>query len=648
MSYPRPSLPGNFTPGGICPGRDRRGVIVVLTGFMLCVIFAFMALSVDSGRIVLTETEMQNAVDAAALAASQEIAAAVHNAGQEGTDPTVDPNSIAAEAARDMAATVAAANGVHIDPQTDVRFGKRRYDPDTNSWPIVWDATPVNVVQVVARKDNPDATAADAKLPLAFGWAIGRDSVDLTASATAFVEARDMVLVLDFSGSMNDDSDLNAIDDFGTEAVTENLGDIYQALDIQGLDDLPVEPAYLRVVGEPGHRCSPQCAVTFKGKEVFVESTKDLSNVVLQYSNGVHQKFDNLSGHSGTFSGTLINTNQTIKHVWVKSGCNASGDGPGYGEKFSDTNQAVKEAFGLDEVAYPYPSGSWNDFINHCRNDNAVKNAGYRQMYGGVCFADYLLRKKAYASQTPDLWKTPHYPFHAVKNGASLFLEFLSELDFGDEVGLVSYGTYAMWETEHDDEELTVNISNNPITSQYSVIDQIQRHHQASHYANYTGMGDGVLKAREMLVGNASDADDFGHSRYGARPTMILMTDGQANRRKSNWSLPSDFSWHDWTDYDGDGTADYSTSDKNKQYAFWEATEAIRRGVTIHTMAVGAGADRDIMRAIAFAGDGVFISVPGGSTISEMEDQMLEAFSQIAANVPPAKLVYDLQAPEED
>ena len=42
--------------------QQRRGVIVVLTAFLLTVLFAFLALSVDTGRVVLTETEMQNAV----------------------------------------------------------------------------------------------------------------------------------------------------------------------------------------------------------------------------------------------------------------------------------------------------------------------------------------------------------------------------------------------------------------------------------------------------------------------------------------------------------------------------------------------------------------------------------------------------------
>ena len=124
------------------------------------------------------------------------------------------------------------------------------------------------------------------------------------------------------------------------------------------------------------------------------------------------------------------------------------------------------------------------------------------------------------------------------------------------------------------------------------------------------------------------------------------MTDGVPNETPSSWNLPAGFNWAAWTDYDHDGTADYvptgTTAEKrHKAYAFWEATEAINHGITVHTVCVGGLGDRDLMRAIAFAGGGVYANVPGGSTVSEMEEQLLEAFGQIAAKVPPAQLVYE-------
>jgi Flp pilus assembly protein TadG len=69
---------------------------------------------------------------------------------------------------------------------------------------------------------------------------------------------------------------------------------------------------------------------------VYVTSTKDLSNVVLQFEYGEHQKFEPLSGYSGTFAGTGEHAAKVITGVWIKSGCYTSGDGPGYGEYVAD------------------------------------------------------------------------------------------------------------------------------------------------------------------------------------------------------------------------------------------------------------------------------------------------------------------------
>jgi LPXTG-motif cell wall-anchored protein len=63
-------------------------------------------------------------------------------------------------------------------------------------------------------------------------------------------------------------------------------------------------------------------------------SSKDLSNVVARFCDGTTQRFEGLSGYVGTFAGTGANANKQITTVWVKSGNNASGDGPGYGQRF--------------------------------------------------------------------------------------------------------------------------------------------------------------------------------------------------------------------------------------------------------------------------------------------------------------------------
>ncbi len=570
---------------------QRRGIVVVLTGFALAAIFAFVALSVDTGRMVLAETEMQNAVDAASLAAAQEITAAVYAAGQGTGSANIDANSIAVDAARLIAEEVAAANGVYIDPATDVRFGKRKYDEDTNTWPIQWDATPFNVVQVVARRTNEDSSAPDGQFPLAFGWAVGRTQVPIQTTATAFVEARDLVVVLDFSASMNDDSSLRS--GLGESVAEDALDDMWDSL----------------VDADPQFRGTNQAKFpadgfgdvdSYYGTYVSSSSTSSIRSQL-----GLNEK----------------NPDGSRKYPFPQTGRYSSGN-----EKYKPSNSKS--------------DWLWNDYIKHVKN----KSGTYRKRYGYRTLMDYLQERRYARTSSEDLWRTPHYPFHAIKEGSSLFLDFLTDLDFGDEVGLVSYGKWAVQEMTHYDGEVDIDISDDPITNDYAIIDTIQRRHQAGDYSGWTGMGDGILKGRELLVGDADDPDDEGYSRYGARPTMIIMTDGQTNQGPSNWDLPGGFNWADWTDYDGDGVADYSTSNWKKQYSFWEATQAINRGITLHTLAVGAGADRDLMKAIAFAGGGIFINVPGGATVQEMESQLLDAFRNIASKVPPAKLVYELTA----
>jgi Flp pilus assembly protein TadG len=567
----------------------RRGVILVLTGFCLVALFAFVALSVDAGRMVLTSTKMQNAVDAAALAAAQEISAAIHAAGQGEGSANIDVNSIAVDQARAMAVQVAEANGLYIDPDQDVLFGKRVYNEADGTWPIQWNGSPFNVVKVVGRKTDEDVSAPDGQLPLAFGWAVGRSKVPLTASATAFVEARDLVVVLDFSASMNDDSTLN--DSALAQAQVESqLDAMWSSL----------------------QTANPKWPSTTTSK--FPSGGFGLVNSAV----GTYLSSTDTNTIFSSLQLNARNGDGSAKYPFPQSGRNSNG---------TPKNKLSASA---NDTA-------WKNYINY------VKGMGgsYSKKYGYRTLLSYLQNSKNGWYESEDLWRTPHYPFHAVKQGASLFFDFLTDLDFGDEVGIVSYGTYAVKEWDHHDGEVDIDISCDPITSDYATLDSIQVRHQAGHYDDYTGMGDGILKGRELLLGVDSDPDDEGFSRYGARPTMIVMTDGQANRCPSGWALPGSFKWKDWTDYDGNGVANYTTTDKNKQYAFWEATKAIDRGATLHTLAVGADGDRALMEAIAYAGGGIYINVPGGSTVGAMETQLRDAFKQIASKVPPAKLVYE-------
>jgi large repetitive protein len=84
---------------------------------------------------------------------------------------------------------------------------------------------------------------------------------------------------------------------------------------------------------DAGQSCMPEVSADFAANalSVVASSTKDLSNVVLKFHDNSTEKFDNLSGLSRTFSGSKGNSGKCIVGIWIKSGCNQSNDGPGYG-----------------------------------------------------------------------------------------------------------------------------------------------------------------------------------------------------------------------------------------------------------------------------------------------------------------------------
>lgn len=583
------------------PGdQSRRGAFMVMAVPFLIATMGFMAVGIDIAVITMTKTKMRNAVEAAALAAAQQITDAVQTTADgitEGADVSAsvqDANSIAVEAAKAMAQKVAGLNGVYVDPETDVKFGKR-YQDSSGTFHMIWGegAKPFNVVKVIARRDNSEEGKPDSKLQLFFAGILGEKTATVTTSAIAFIEARDIVLVLDYSGSMSYDSEFDAMSSYrlGQSNVEANLDDIWNTLVDSGVtysnsDKLKFPPnGYGRIDSAEGTYLSSY-------DDDYIFSALGLDEV---------------------------DANGNLKYPFPQEGKdyygNLQGQPTGY------TNKSL-----------------WKGYIRWVRTSRSVSNYGYQKKYGYRTLMGYLIGRRKKNNQSEDLWRAPIYPFHAMKNGVTLFTQFLGGLEFGDHIGLVTYDETSRVESVLNDDGVpeTVNLGDDLITNNYADINTIQRHKQASHYAPYTGMGYGISDARELLQS---------HGRAGARPTILVMTDGNANRSPYGWSLPGNWNWDNVTDFDGDGQADYSTSDRNKQYAFWQAVEAANLGYTVHTMTVGEGADRSFMQAMAKACNGICIDAPGGATIEDMKSQLLIAFGKIAANVPPAKLLAD---PESD
>ncbi|MEZ6067518.1 MAG: VWA domain-containing protein [Planctomycetaceae bacterium] len=157
----------------------RRGIIMVITAVMLIVLFAFVAFSVDVGYMTLTKGQLQNAADAAAMAGVRELANG-ENAVQDAAKEIALENEAAGY-------PVSLANGDILIGRFD--YASKTFTPTAGS---------ANAVQVTARV---------ADQPLFFAPILKSHDFDMSATGIAMLNPRDIVFVVDLSGSMNDDTE---------------------------------------------------------------------------------------------------------------------------------------------------------------------------------------------------------------------------------------------------------------------------------------------------------------------------------------------------------------------------------------------------------------------------------------------------------
>ena len=194
--------------------KQRKGAMLVLIVVLLIAFMVTVAFTVDVAHMHLTRTELRTSTDAAAKAAAVELSI------------TQDRNLAIARGQ-----SIALQNSVAGDPlildNGDFDFGN---SSSTNSGKFVFDPTsfPTNSVRVDGRRT---AGSPSGSVPLFFGNVMGVKFFEPTQQAAATYIERDIVLVVDRSGSMRGQkfADLvSAIDVFTATldetAVEERVG----------------------------------------------------------------------------------------------------------------------------------------------------------------------------------------------------------------------------------------------------------------------------------------------------------------------------------------------------------------------------------------------------------------------------------------
>ena len=567
------------------PADARRGTILVLTAVLMVVLLGFVAMTVDVGFIELTRTQLQSAADASALSGAMELS---------GSD---DPALVRANA-RDAVVQTAAMHragdkaSVAIDPVSDITFGKLVWNGNSQTYKIQWgeDQTPYNVIKVRAMRTT--GAGGDNRLPLFFSPAMGSNKADVGAEAIATFQPRDIMVVLDFSGSMNDDSCFGAISKLGRSYIESNLQTMWTQLGSPVYGNLTFTPQYAKLKGRAASGTIPHIDVTYKRSSVEVASTLNLSSVRLKFSSGATQTFSGLTGLLKVLQGSGSNSGKDITNCWVISGTNASLSSGKLGEQFDFTAANIKTALGLT-TPYPYPGGSWDEYIQAVQSSsNNIKAAGYRDRYGYMTWLEYLQTQRYGSADTPDLWKTSEQPVGSMKDAVGLFTDYLVEMEAEDNVGLAIY-THTNSDGAILEHGLFHNLNQIKTTTQ-------QR--QAGHYKSGTNISAGMKIGRDELVQ---------HARPRAARLMVLMTDGIPNEPSNATAA-----------------------------VIAEANSAKDAKIKILTISLGTGADTALMQQVADISGGEHFNVPGGSSISDLQAQLEVTFRKIA-NSRTLRLIND-------
>jgi len=603
----------------------RRAAVAVQIAVSLTVIIGFAALTVDVGAMYNAKAELQRTADAAALAA----------AGMLGEYGLVDPM----DAARDAALEFANQNTVWgqsmlIDRDKDITLGRAHYDAQQNKYSFAATDSLPDAVRVRVRMTND---SMNGPLALVFAGIFGSNHTELTAEAIAMMVPRDIAIVADLSGSMNDDCELRNVhnhqiclfDVWAGLPKSKGQAGIYAGSDpLEPGDPGPGDLHPATGPGLPGHYGGnpnpfneafddsedhgPRWGwMTTWGTDLLPGTYDPVADTGLYHLPRYQDTTDpeveqNLieAGYSAAERDAILSSANDSSTTYYRnrvkvmlglagwhSGMTAGkySSGPGNGNSIIGDGELVQT------VDYPFSGGSWNDYVNYVKGNSSMTSgdSGFKYRFGIKTYVNYLLERKPQHSQTAELSLTPAQPVHAVKEAVQHMVDVIHALETLDQVSLEVYG-----QTVHHEQDLT--------TEYFDVSDRLLDM-QAGYYDTWTNMGGGIAQGVAELTGP--------RARSASRKIMILLTDGQANVNESG------------------GCGDYTGG---KAYALAQAQVAADAGIRIFAVSHGYGADQYTMAQIAETAEGEHYHAEG--SIEEYSEE-LESIFQLLGGQRPVELI---------
>jgi hypothetical protein len=574
----------------------RRGSILTPTVlFGATVGMGVAALAVDTGLMFAAKQELRNAADAAALAAASQL-------GQPGaTEASV------AEAARIAALNQVAHEGADL-LTADVILGHATMSG--SQYVFHPHTMPYDAVKVTLRRDS---SVSDGPISLVFAQGLGMQSTDLSASATAMIVPRDISVVIDLSGSMNDDSELRHYKDFDSESgngtrpgVTVNLMPIWDALPVsKGRNGIkngsnpsaPVQPPSGgnsqpgNGSGSPGYAGGntgegPRWGwMTKYGSNIVLgtytpvgdsglyyipkSSTTTDSDVVANLTECGYSSTERSAMLSGSNDGSTTNYRSRVKVLLGLAGWKSGKSGGKYGTSGGNGDNKVDSGELTQTITYPFNGGSWDNYIDYMTNASEMRNTdgNWHYRFGIKTFTNYLLEKYNNHSDTPDLANCPEEPLHSVKVAVQALVDELIDMDSDDHVSLETFAQYGNHRVN-----LAWPSGGQTLAQVLQLVPDNLNGMQSGHFTSITNIGEGLnLGITELSSPRARDA---------SAKVIVLMTDGKPN-----------------TDSHGNYVGNNANSALN--WCRDRAEAAHNLGYTVYVIGVGGDVDADLCSDLA-------------------------------------------------
>ncbi len=623
--------------------RRRATVMAQSVIFGGAVGVGMAALAVDTGLMFSAKQELQSAADAAALAAASQLGAADASTLALAEASTFSGlNKIMGTGASVVSSDMVLGHAVMNGEKFDFQAGQLPYD----------------AVRITLRRQQG---IGDGPVSLLFAKTFGMSGASLQASATAMLVPRDIALVIDLSGSMNDDSELRHHKQFASEktgyinGVQINLTNIWNSIPVStgkaGIqngqdpsapgaagvgDNQPATGAGApqlaggnpdpgdEVTGGSSNPNGPRFGwMTGWGDAIVLGSYNASSDSGLHYIKRYRTCSDadvieNLttagytsSERSALLSGSYDSSSSRYKRRvqvllglagWKSGKSNAKYSSGGDGDNYVDSNELTQT------VSYPFSSGSWDHYAYYVMSSwtrMARTDSDLRYRFGLKTFINYLLEWKPRKSQTEDLYLTPEEPLYSVKGAVQTMIDEIIFLDTQDHVSLETFGQYGRHR---------LNLSDPTGSSLAVVLQEVPddlNTYQAGHDYVYTNIGSGIDEGIDELTSV--------RARTAAAKVVILLTDGKPNVNQYN-----------------------STVGNNHPQAIGWATDradaAKAAGMTVYTIGVGGDVDEALLGDLASSSEHYFFAdnAPDPSNNGEplYVNQLKEIFQTLGGKRP--------------